>query len=85
MGWEFLEAAKLKLKKQKSQISFQNLGYYNFWRIANNVLHKNKSAISPQVNGPEVLVTVFGKIMVLAEIFSKNISKLRYLLTCSPF
>ena len=43
-----LEAAKLAYaNKTKGSITFQKLGSCDFWRIANNVLNKGKSAIPP--------------------------------------
>ena len=51
-----LEAAKLAYAtKTKESITSQNLGSWDFWQIANNVLNKGKSAIPPLFNGPEVL------------------------------
>ena len=50
-----LEAAKLAYAtKTKESITFQKLGSRDFWRIANSVLNKGKSAIPPLFNGPEV-------------------------------
>ena len=59
-----LEAAKLAYAN-KTKVSFtsQKLGSRDFWRIANSVLNKGKSAITPLFNGPEVL---------FAENFSTN-------------
>ena len=54
-----LEAAKLAYaNKTKESITSQKLGSRDFWRIANSVLNKGKSAISPLFNGPEVLSSV---------------------------
>ena len=54
-----LEAAKLAYaNKAKESITSQKLGSPDFWRIANSVLNKGKSAISPLFNGPEVLSSV---------------------------
>ena len=38
---------------------------YDFWEIANNVLHKDKSAIHVLFNGPKVLSSVFDKTKLL--------------------
>ena len=49
-----LEAAKLAYaSKTKEPITSQKLGSRDFWRIANIVLNKGKSAIPPVFNGPE--------------------------------
>ena len=51
-----LEAAKLVYaNKTKESITSQKLGSCNFWRIANSVLNKSKSALPPLFNDPEVL------------------------------
>ena len=51
-----LEAAKLAYaNKTKESITSQKLGSCDFWRIANSVLNKGKSAIPPLFNGLEVL------------------------------
>ena len=52
----FLEAAKLAYaKKTKESINSQKLASQDFWRIANSVLNKSKSAMPPLFNGLEVL------------------------------
>ena len=57
-----LEAAKLTYaNKTKESITSQKLGSRDFWRIANSVLNKDKSAIPPLFNGPEVLSSAFDK------------------------
>ena len=57
-----LEAAKLAYAtKAKESITSQILGPRDFWRNANSVLNKCKSAISPLFNGPEVLSSVHDK------------------------
>ena len=53
-------------------ITFQKLGSSDFWQIANSVLNKGKSAISPLFNGPEVLSSASEKAKLFAENFSKN-------------
>ena len=65
-----LEAAKLAYaNKTKESITSQKLGSRDFWRIANSVLNKGKSAIPPLFNGPEVLSS---KAKLYAEDFSLN-------------
>ena len=59
------------LIKQES-ITSQKLGSRDFWRIANSVLNKGKSAIPPLFNGPEVLSSASDKVKLFAENFSKN-------------
>ena len=67
-----LEAAKLAYaNKTKESITSQKLGSRDFWRIANSVLNKGKSALPPLFNGPEMLSFVSYK----AELFAKNFSK----------
>ena len=68
-----LEAAKLAYaKKTKESINSQKLGSRDFWRIANSVLNKGKSAIPPLFNGPEVLSSASAKAKLFTENFSKN-------------
>ena len=68
-----LDAAKLAYaNKAKESITFQKLGSRDFWRIANSVLNKVKSAIPPLFNGPEVLSSASDKAKLFAEIFSMN-------------
>ena len=45
---------QIKNSKIKESVTSQ-LGSREFWRIANSVLNKGKSAIPPLSNGPEVL------------------------------
>ena len=69
----FLEAAKpAYANKTKESITSQKLGSRDFWRIANSVLNKGKSAIPPLFNGPEVLSSASDKGKLFAENFSKN-------------
>ena len=64
-----LEAAKLAYaNKTKESITSQKLGSRDFWRIANSVLNKSKSAIPPLFNGPEVRFSASDK----AKFFAKN-------------
>ena len=66
-----LEAAKLAYaNKTKESFTSQKLGFRDFWRIANSVLNKGKSAISPLFNGPEVLSSASDK----AKLFTENLS-----------
>ena len=68
-----LEAAKFAYaNKTKESITSQKLGSRDFWRIANSVLNKGKSAIPPLFNGPEVLSSASDKAKLFAENFSKN-------------
>ena len=68
-----LQAAKLAYaNKTKEPITSQKLGCYDFWRIANSVPNKSKSAIPPLFNGPEVLSSASDKAKVFAENFSLN-------------
>ena len=59
------------LIKQDS-ITSQKFGSCDFWRIANSVFNKGKSAIPPLFNGPEVLSSASDKAKLFAENFSKN-------------
>ena len=62
------EAGKLAYAtKTNESITSQKLGFRDFWRIANSVLNKGKSAIPPLFNGPEVLSSASDK--------AKNFSK----------
>ena len=68
-----LEAGKLAYaNKTKESITSQKLGSRDFWRIANSVLNKGKSAIPPLFNGLEVLSSASDKAKLFAENFSKN-------------
>ena len=68
-----LEAAKLAYAtKTKESIKSQKIGSRDFWRIANSVLSKGKSAIPPLFNGPEVLFSTSDKAKLFAKNFSKN-------------
>ena len=71
-----LEAAKLSYaNKTKESITSQKLDSRDFWRIANSVLNKGKSAIPPLFNGLEALSSTSDK----AKLFAKNFSKNSYL------
>ena len=68
-----LEAAKLAYaNKTKESITSQKLGSRDFWRIANSVLNKGKSAIPPLFNGAEVLSSASDKAKLFAESFPLN-------------
>ena len=68
-----LEAAKLAYAtKTKESITSQKLSSRDFWRIANSVLNKGKSAIPPLFNGPEVLSSASDKTKLFTKIFFKN-------------
>ena len=66
-----LEAAKLAYATKTECITSQKLGSWDFWRLANIVLNKGKSAILPLFNGLEVLSSASDK----AKLFAKNLSK----------
>ena len=68
-----LKADKLAYANNtKEPITSQKLGCHDFWRIANNVLNKGKSAIPPLFSGLEVLPSASDQAKLLAENFSKN-------------
>ena len=58
--------------KTKESITSRKLGSREFWRIANSVLSKGKSAIPPLFHGPEVLSSASDKAKLLAGNFCKN-------------
>ena len=68
-----LEAAKLTYaNKTKESITSHKLGSLDFWRFADSVLNKGKSAIPPLFNGQEVLSSASDKAKLFAENFSLN-------------
>ena len=68
-----LEAAKLAYaNKTKESITSQKLGSRDFRPIANSVLNKGKSAITPLFNGPEVSSSASDKAKLFTENFSLN-------------
>ena len=68
-----LEATKLAYTtKTKGSITSQKLGSQDFWRIADSVLNKGKSAITPLFNGSEMLFSASDKAKLLAKSFSQN-------------
>ena len=72
-----LEAAKLVYaNKTKESITSQKPGSRDFWRIANSVLNKGKSAILPLFNDSEVLSSASDK----PKLFAENISKKSFIL-----
>ena len=56
----------------KESIVFQKVGSRDFWRIANSILNRGKSAILYLFNGPEVLTSASDKVKLFAQLFSKN-------------
>ena len=60
------------LLKQKSLITSQKLGSWDFWRIANRFLNKGKSAIPPLFNDLEVLSSASNKSKLFGKNFFKN-------------
>ena len=68
-----LKAAKLAYAhKTKESSTSQKLGSRDFWRTANSVLNKGKSAIPPLFTGLEVLSSSSHKAKLFAKIFSVN-------------
>ena len=68
-----LEAAKLAYATKTRVHHFPEIfGSQDFWRIANSVLNRGKSAIPPLFNGPEVLPSASDKAKLFAKNFSKN-------------
>ena len=66
----FLKLPNLYATKTKESVTSQKLGSQDFWRTANSVIDKGKSAILPLFNGPEVLTSASDK----ANLFAKNFS-----------
>ena len=63
-----LEATKLAYaNKTKGPITSQKLDSQDFWRIANSVLSKDKSATTPLFNGPEMVSSASNKAKLFAE------------------
>ena len=58
--------------KTKQSITSQKLGSRDFWRIANSVLNKGKSAIPPLFNDLEVLSSASDKAKLVPKNFSIN-------------
>ena len=69
-----LKAVKLAYaNKTRESIAFQTLGFWDFWRIANSVLNKGKSAIPPLLNSPGVLSSASVKANRLLITFLKTL------------
>ena len=60
------------LIKQKKSIASQKLGSWDFWRIANIVYNKGKSAILPLFKEPEMLSSASDKVKLFAKNLSRN-------------
>ena len=59
--------------KRKSLSLLRNLAVKaDLWQIANSVLNKGKSAVSPLFNGPEVLSSASDKAKLFAKNFHRN-------------
>lgn len=70
IGKGFFKLQNLIMLRKKI-IATQELGFCDFWRIANNILRKGKSAIPLLYNGPRMSSgSVKAKLFV--EIFSRN-------------
>ena len=75
-----LEAAKLAYAtKTKESITSQKLGSRDFWQIANSVLNKGKSAISPLLNGPDRRCCLLH--LIKQNYFLKNFPRTQILMT----
>ena len=69
-----LEAARLAYaNKTKETITFQKIGSWDFWQIANSVLNKGKPGIPPLFNGQEVLFSASDKQNFLLKTFLRNL------------
>ena len=79
-----LEAAKLPhAHKTKECLTYQKICFWNFWRIANNILKKGESAFPPLFNFPEMLCSASDTAKLFAKNFSKN-SNLDNSVICLP-
>ena len=68
-----LDATKLAyINDTKGSITSQKLGSWQFWRIANSVLNKGKSTISPLFNDPEVLSSASDRLKLLLQTFLRT-------------
>ena len=68
------EAAKVAYaNKTKESITSQKRGSMDFWRFANSVPNKGKSAVPPLFNGPGMLSSASNKSKLLAENFLKTL------------
>ena len=72
----YIPHRKYQVKPHSSpwSITSQKIGFWDFWRIANSVLNKSKSAVPPLFNSSEVLSSASDKVELFAENFSKNSS-----------
>ena len=68
----FLKMPILHMVIKQEFITSQKLGPQVFWRIANSIFKKDKSAIPPPFNFPEVLSSASDKAKLFAKKFSKN-------------
>ena len=66
----FLKLPNLYMLIKQESVTSQKLGSCDFWRIANGVLNKGKSAIPHLFNDPEVLSSAYDKIKLFTENFS---------------
>ena len=57
---------------KQGSITSQKLGSWDFWRIANSVLNKGKSATPPLFKTSEVLSSASDKAKLFAENFPEN-------------
>ena len=68
-----LEAAEFVYSNKTKKVIFsQELGYYNFRWFANSVLNRDKCAICPPFNIPEVLYSASDKAKLLLNNFCQN-------------
>ena len=68
----FESAKPSYVNKIKEPITSLKLGSRDFWRIANSVLNKGKSAITSSIQRPINLSSGSNKAKLIAENFSKN-------------
>ena len=66
----FLKLPKLHMLIKQESITSQKLGSQDFGQIANSVLNKGKSAITPLFKGPEMLSSASDKAKLFLESFS---------------
>ena len=58
--------------KTKDSTTSKKLGSQDFWQIVDSVLNKDKSALPPLFDVPEVVSSAFNKVKLFAKNFSKN-------------
>ena len=68
----FLKLPNLHMLIKQEPITSQKVGSRDFWRIANSVLSKGKSAIPPVFNGLKMLSSASDKAKLFAKIFFTN-------------